>query len=162
MIFTPHIIIGAAIGTKTQNLGLIIILGIAIHFILDKIPHWDYPISENLRNFQKTKKIKYLIPPFLKASIDVLSGLLIVFLIIQQKNLFDILPFIILGIIFSLLPDIINSFIFVFAKDAFFEKYFSFHIKYLHCIEKKEGEITFFRIFSEVLTILIGIIIMIF
>lgn len=163
MILAPHIIAGAVIGAKTQNLGLIVILGLIIHFIMDWIPHWDYAIFKNLRNFQKTKKIKYFISPFIKASIDSTIGLLIVF-IVWQKNLFDFLPFILLGIFFSWLPDIVNGFILVFAKDKFNKKYFKFHKKYLHYPEnkQKEGKITFLGATTQIIIIIISCVLLLY
>ncbi|MBU3922767.1 hypothetical protein KJ684_00820 [Patescibacteria group bacterium] len=156
MIFTPHILVGTVIGTKTQDLGLIILLGIAIHILLDKLPHWEYAVETDLRNFHKTKKIKYFIRPFIKASIDFLSGLLIVFFIILQNNLFYLLPYIMVAIFFSLLPDILGGSMFLFAKDKFIEKYIKIFIKYFHIKNKEEdNKITFLNITTQILVVII-------
>jgi len=42
MLLTPHAAVGAAIGASTENIPLIIILGILSHFLLDAIPHFDW------------------------------------------------------------------------------------------------------------------------
>jgi len=35
-------LVGAAIGSKIHNFWIIFILGILSHFILDRLPHWEY------------------------------------------------------------------------------------------------------------------------
>ena len=159
MILTPHIIIGAAIGAKTHNLGLIIILGLLSHVILDKIPHWDYTFS-NILNFPRTKNFKMLTIDLIKIAIDGLIGLLIVFLILWQKKLlnFSHLPFILLGIFISVLPDIILGFLILFVPPHLSGKYFAFHHKYLHFKHKqKEGKFTFPGLLTQILVIVITI-----
>ena len=133
MIYTPHILIGAAIGAKTHNLGLIIILGLISHFIMDKIPHWDYPVYKYIKNFEETKSFKSLLPLILKSTIDVFIGLAIVFVAAWYKNILDFhnIIFILLGIFFSLLPDIILAPMVIWLSKDFSKKYIQFHEKYL-------------------------------
>jgi hypothetical protein len=159
MIFTPHIIVGAVIGAKTQNLGLIIILGILTHIILDKLPHWDYPVKKYTKNFKKTKKIKSILPLVLHSTIDVVVGLLIVFFIVWQKDLFNLLPFIIIGIIASLLLDAVGAYVLLFTKESFAKKYLKFLHKYLHHSEgkQKEGEITFLGLATQIIVVIISV-----
>lgn len=165
MVFTPHIIIGAAIGAKTQDLGLIVVLALLIHFIMDKLPHWDYDLPAVFREFRKNKKIKPLLSDFVKMAIDITIGLLIVFFIIWYKNFlnFDYLPFILFGISISLLPDIILGFAsLVPGKTARridkIGKFFHYKLKN----KQKEGKITFLGLLTEILTIVIAIIILFF
>lgn len=126
MIITPHILVGAVIGAKTQNLGFIIILGLLSHFILDKIPHWDYEEGA-VKNFAKTKNSKYLIPFFIKIAIDAIIGLAIISFIIWQKNLLIYLNFILLGILISVLPDILLGSAWIFSHKKLAKKYINFH-----------------------------------
>jgi hypothetical protein len=162
MILTPHILVGAAIGAKTQNLGLIVILGILSHFILDKIPHWDYQCL-GIKNFKKTKNFKALFFNFLKIAIDGLIGLLIVLLVIWQKNILNLnyLPFILFGIFTCLLPDIALGFS-LFFSGKFAKKYIDFHHRFLHYFKnkEKEGKITFLGLSTEILVSVIAIIIL--
>ena len=157
MVFTPHIIVGAAIGAKTQDLGLIIILGFLSHFIMDKLPHWDYSWS-GVRNFKKDKNFKAFFSDSLKMAADITFGLLIVFLILWYKNIlsFDYLPFILFGIFISLLPDMIYGFSWLFTGKS--NKYTKF-IESIH-YKQKEGKITFLGLLTEILTIVIAIIIL--
>ena len=158
MIYTPHIIVGAAIGARTQDLGLIVIFAFLTHFIMDKLPHWDYAVRKGFEKFRKTKKIKYFFWLLVKISIDTIIGLLIVLIVVWKNNLFDLWPFIVLGIFFSLLPDFVVTLIYVFAKKKFTEKVLAFHFKYLHHPEnkEKEGRITFLGLFTEILVIIIS------
>lgn len=41
MLFTPHTLLGGAIGMEVNNIPLAFILGFISHFILDFIPHFD-------------------------------------------------------------------------------------------------------------------------
>jgi len=160
MILTPHFIVGAAIGAKTHNLGLIIILGILSHYILDFIPHWDY-VNHGIKDFHKTKDFKALFPDLFKITIDGLIGLLIVFLIVWQKDLLNLnnLIFVILGIFFSILPDILLFTAIIFGG-TLAQKYIDFHHKFLHCSKdkEKEGKITFLNISTQILIIILSII----
>ena len=45
MMLSTHAMVGAAIGTFCPSqIGLAAVLGFCSHFVLDAIPHWDYPI----------------------------------------------------------------------------------------------------------------------
>ncbi|MFZ5559265.1 MAG: hypothetical protein ACOZAL_00505 [Patescibacteria group bacterium] len=162
MIFTPHIILGAAIGAKTHNLGLIIILGLLSHFIMDKIPHWDYSWS-GIKTFKKTNDFKTLFFDFLKIATDCIFGLLIVFLVSWYRNFlnFNYLPFILFGIFISILPDITIGLSWLSTGRA------TRHIKLLEKYhypkdKEKEGKITFLGLTTEILVIIISIITLFF
>ncbi len=163
MIFTPHIIVGAAIGAKTQHLGLIVVLALLIHFIMDKLPHWDYDLPAVFREFRKNKKIKPLLSDFVKMATDITVGLSIVFFIIWYKNFlnFDYLPFILFGIFISLLPDIILGFAFLVpGKTARRINKIGEFFHYKPKEKQKEGKITFLGLLTGILTIVIAIIIL--
>ena len=160
MIFTPHVIIGAVIGAKTHNLGLIIILGIFSHAILDHLPHWDYT-NNGIRNFYETKDFKALFIDLFRIALDGLLALVIILVIIFKNGLFDsdYIIFIILGIFFSILPDIL-LFTAVIFRGKFGQHLIDFHQKFLHTKKEKEGKITFLNISTEILVIIISIIIL--
>lgn len=46
MILLTHAVTGAAVGQLTGNPILAFVTGFVSHFLLDAIPHWDYPFSE--------------------------------------------------------------------------------------------------------------------
>lgn len=155
--------VGAAIGAKTQNLGLIIILGIVIHFIMDKVPHWDYPLPSVFGGFRKDKKIKQLLPDFVKMSIDIVVAFLIIFLILQNKKPLDpnYLSFVLSGIFASLFPDIFFGIVYLIpGKSMERLNYICNH--YLHYRPKdkeKEGKITFLKLTTQILIIILSTII---
>ena len=159
MILTPHAIIGAVIGAKTHNLGLIVILGIFSHALLDHLPHWDYT-NNGIRNFYETKNFKALFIDLFKIFLDGLLALVIILVIIFKNGLFDsdYIIFVVLGIFFSILPDIL-LFTAVIFKEKFGQLFIDFHQKFLHSKKQKEGKITFLNISTEILIIIIGIII---
>ena len=161
MILTPHILVGAAIGAKIHNLGLIIILGIFSHLILDKLPHWDY-INSGIKDFRKSKNFEALFKDLFKIATDGIIGLLIVFLITWQTHQLTNLFFIMLAIFVAVLPDILLGLVHLFAPRNFAEKYVKFHLRFLHFLKdkEKEGKITFFNISTEILVIVIAIIIL--
>jgi len=161
MVLTPHILVGAAIGAKTQNLGLIVILAIISHFILDRIPHWDYSNKE-LETFSQNKSCKTLFNFFLKIAIDGLMGLIIVIFIIWQKNIINpkYLFYVLIGISASLLPDILLGFAKFFSnKSRVLRVYKNLHEKTLHN-PKHIKKPTLLGLGTQLLTIVIAIIIL--
>jgi len=158
MILSPHIIVGAVIGAKTQNLGLIILLGVLIHFIMDWIPHYDYKVLKYIEKFKKTKNLKSIFPLLIKLFFDSMSGFLIVIILVLYKDIFYLWPFILFGIFFSIFPDIILGFSLLFSSKKILKKYFAFHKKYLHFSKKKEeGKITFLGLITQIIVIIVSV-----
>lgn len=46
MILTPHILAGALVGAQTTNPIAAFVFGLVSHYLIDKIPHWDYDIKK--------------------------------------------------------------------------------------------------------------------
>ena len=151
MIFTPHIVVGAVIGSKIHNISLIVFLGLLSHFILDKVPHWDYSVSIYIKSFRQKKSLKSLIPLVFKVGLDGIVGLIIVFFTLGYS------PFILLGIFISVLPDFVLGSILFLGHDNFSKKISDFHEKFLHFKHKKENEITLLGLATEILTIIIAV-----
>jgi hypothetical protein len=90
MILSVHLIFGVAIGSIINNIPLAIISAFLSHYILDIIPHVDYPIKNGIKN-------KIL------AGIGVLSdicvGVLLILMFAENKSITYICGF------FALLPD---------------------------------------------------------
>lgn len=166
MIITPHLLIGAAIGAKVKNIGWIIILGIISHIILDKIPHWDY--GEKLEKFPHDKFFaKNLMILFSKMTLDGFVGLIILAMIIWQKNIFAWreLIYILIGICSSLFPDFILGTFKLIAHTKKFkkisEKYISFHDQFMH-FSKHIQKPTLLGLGTEILIGIIAILILLF
>ena len=101
MILTPHILVGAAIGTKTDNLWLVFVFGWLSHYALDALPHWEY--LDKLSEVVKTKNL-------FKIFADFIIGIAVVLAItwhFSQK-----LP-IFFGLLGAITPDILQGMAFV-------------------------------------------------
>jgi len=73
MLFTPHVLAGAAVGAVAASLGLPAVFGIAVvsHVILDQIPHTDNVLLENPGSDTYSKD------DFISVSTEVIVGILI-------------------------------------------------------------------------------------
>lgn len=122
MILTPHILVGAAIGLRMKNPFLVFITAFLSHFVLDAIPHTEYDVS-----VLKEKPNKKFIAPCLKILVDFVCGLGIVFFI--SKTILRLEPSynLVLGIIFSVIPDAFTI-LFWQTKNKFFKNLTNFHI----------------------------------
>lgn len=142
MVLTPHLLAGSLIGAKTHNLGLIIALGLLSHLILDRIPHWDYS-NPGISNFKDNGNFKKLIIDTLKIVVDGAIGLMIIFLVSMQiKDLTrkENIIFMITGIFFATLPDILLFFSFVIFPSKIAERIINFHYKFIHYKKPEEKE----------------------
>ncbi len=160
MIATPHILIGAMIGAKIKKIGWVIILALLSHFILDRIPHWDYG-NGILEKAFKNKKYKKIFIFSSKVFLDILIGLSIVFLIIWQKDKLEInyLIFVFIGICASVFPDFLTVIARLFPKMKLSKKYIKFHIEIMHS-PKHIKKPTFLGVSTQVLVSLIAILIL--
>lgn len=75
MILTPHILVGAAIASKTANPVLGIFFAFLSHYIIDAIPHTDYSIE----SLSEQKRDQTALKEFLCALTDVAFGLALVY-----------------------------------------------------------------------------------
>lgn len=97
MIITTHVLAGAAIGARTSHLSLALIFGLASHYLLDAIPHWDY-----LDEFTEILNRK----GFIKTIIDFIIGFILVLIFIC--SCYDRMAFISIAVLASILPDFIE------------------------------------------------------
>ncbi len=134
MIITPHLLVGAAIGAKVKNFGWIIVLALLSHFVLDKIPHWDY--GKKIEELPRDHEFGRIVFRFMvKTCIDGLVGLIILFFVLLQKNMIRVeyLTPILVGIIVSLLPDfILAASKLLIYKSKLAKTYIEFHRKFFH------------------------------
>lgn len=106
MILTTHIITGGILGGISPNLWLAAILGLASHYLLDAIPHWDYLSPEFKKATNLNKKFfkeKAFWQDFIKITIDIFVGLLILTLLGRLKDLN--FQKALIGSFFAILPD---------------------------------------------------------
>jgi len=130
MIITPHILVGATIGSKISSLPLIFITAFLAHFVLDMIPHWEYSIAR----IKKDKKIsKKSYGESLKIAIDSLFAIIIIFLLTRNSfNQFKIM----FGGFSGIVPDILLMASWLKpSKPLIILKRFHY---WIHCLFKKE------------------------
>lgn len=94
MILLAHILFGAAIGSLVKNIPLAIVLAFLSHYLLDLLPHIDYPI----KNIEK-KQWRKALPDILKLALDFCSGIFLI--LIFSKNQ----PIIYICALLAILPD---------------------------------------------------------
>ena len=132
-------LVGAALGAKIQSFWLIFIFAIGLHFLFDRLPHWEYRFAKpdqkvELENISR----KMLLIFSIKAMVDFAFGSLIIWLLWQ--NSFNLYP-VLLGVSAALLPDI-AVFLHVFTRAVLgleikmLKKFYLFHTK-IHILKTK-------------------------
>lgn len=131
MLITPHVVLGAAIGSKIDNPYLIAPIALGSHFLLDKIPHWQ----ETLYPYEPTKLT------YIRILLDIILSIGILYFLAK------IIPFqanIYIGIFFSLLPDM-DALAMKYRnllKINFIKIYYNWHVKIQNETDKFYGVIT--------------------
>lgn len=118
MVITPHMLVGAAVGSQFNNPWSVFILGLFSHYILDALPHWDYLFKVRIANPDHLRKI----------GLDFILGGFFV-LILGWSSTQKL--FILIGIIAALLPDFLEVL------------YQNFDIKWLRPLSKFHHKIHF-------------------
>jgi len=144
MILTPHLILGAVIGSKIEYIPLAIILAFLSHYILDLIPHIEYSI----KNIEKKQWQKSL-PETIKIFLDFALGILLILFFSDNQ------PTVFICAFFAISPDGI-SFLNYFISNKILKKLSDFHHEKIHFLKNKKISI-FWRILSQVLIVLISI-----
>jgi len=138
MILSVHIILGAAIALNINPLFGGLLLAFLSHYLLDALPHWEYSIK-NI----KEKNWRSSLVDFLKISLDIFFGFLIVYFLSKNFILAS------LGALFAVLPDIF-IFLNIILPNRILGSLCNFHQK-IHISNHKEP--FFLRIFSELLVV---------
>lgn len=119
MVLATHAVAGVAVARLfPDNPALGLGLAIVSHFVLDTIPHWDYPLSslELPTDGNRLNQYFRLAPAFvadlLKTGVDALLGALIAFSVFFPHSAMDFW-LLILGLTGGVLPDFLQ---FVFFK----------------------------------------------
>lgn len=147
MILTPHLLLGAVIGSKIEYFPLAIILAFLSHYLLDLIPHTEYSINNiSEKRWQKS------LPDFLRVFLDFSLGLLLILVFSNNQ------PIIYISALVALIPDgltIISSIL----PNKILSKHDQFHTKKIHFLKYKKIS-TSWRILSQILVIFISIILL--
>lgn len=106
MTLTTHAVVGAAVASLIpQHPVLGFCAGFASHFIIDAIPHWDYPIASSSIDPLQGTVMKYdgaFFLDVLRIGADALFGVLLSVRVFATTVL---LPIVVLGAVAGILPD---------------------------------------------------------
>src|SRR3989344_6020184 len=144
MIAAVHIVVGAALASKTQNPFLGLFFAALSHYILDVVPHREYIESAKL-------PWKKPLHTFLMITCDLLAGFLIVYLLSGNKLLA------LAGGLAAIAPDFING-LYIFPRltgTKLFKLERFIHADAAHFWDNKKIPL-FWRIFSQALALSIA------
>ena len=131
MLLAPHILVGAAVAASTSNPILGLLFAFLSHFILDRIPHWEYS-AEALKTIP-TKGILYVAPILRRVALDITAGFVVLIVAVAISS--DNIPFTAwaFGGFFGILPDGLSFLLFTRRKNGrwgkFLKIFYLFHQK---------------------------------
>jgi hypothetical protein len=106
MILSTHAVVGAAIATLLpRDPVLVFAAGVASHFVIDAIPHWDYPLRGISVGRSQTRAIRLnsaLFRDVCLIGLDAVAGLALAILLFGHSAPLWIIA---LGAIAAMLPD---------------------------------------------------------
>jgi hypothetical protein len=95
MLFTPHVLAGAVIGSFIPSLPLVIILSLISHYTLDLLPHCD----QGTLGMPKIKQYLWAIP-------DILVGIALVYYLYSKGQVNDLA---LVGAGVAVFPDFLDN-----------------------------------------------------
>ncbi len=146
MIAICHLLTGAVIATKIENIALVCIFAFLSNYLLDFIPHIDYTAT-NIYG----KKWRQSFSDILKITID-LSLAFFLILIFSNNQ-----PIIFVGAFFAVLSDSF-TFLSLIFPNGWLKIHDNFHRK-VHFLESKKIPL-FWRTISQVLVVVIAILLL--
>jgi hypothetical protein len=122
MILTTHFVTGAAVASLTDRPVMMIIASLALHFLLDMLPHWEYIAEE----FNSVGELKKYLP---KLTVDILLGPLLVFTLFCYFVGFDSgkIFWLFLGGFFGIMPDGLTFLRAIFSQNKVLGRLYHFH-----------------------------------
>lgn len=143
MLSIAHGPTGALIVSKIPNPLISIPLAILVHYLEDRVPHWD--VGQGLTNGSKKKSVSFLQELF----IDFPLSILITYFIFQHGHAFDYRIW--LGWFAGLLPDFVEfPRLFLQKHTGIFEAHHKFH-KWFHVSTPNK----FWGLIPQIITILV-------
>ncbi|MFY9457399.1 MAG: hypothetical protein WAP23_00480 [Candidatus Spechtbacterales bacterium] len=131
MLLASHILVGAAVAASTPNILLGLVFAFLSHFLLDRIPHWEYSIDP-LKQI-KTKGAKYCMPIFRRVALDTTLGLIMLIVAVGFSRSDVSLAVYIFGGVFGALADGLSFLLFLAPKNAILSKF----LKYFYALHQK-------------------------
>lgn len=145
MILLVHMLLGAAIGSSVKSIPLAIVLAFLSHYLLDLLPHIEYPMQNEWK-----KQWKKMLPDIIKVALDICAGLLLIFIFSKNQPIIYICAF------FAILPDgltVLNNLM----PNKVLEFHRMLHIDKVHFLHNKKIS-KFWRITSQVAVIVVSIV----
>src|SRR4030042_5884789 len=99
MLLPPHILFGAAIGSKIASPAAVFSLCFITHYLLDALPHYEYDISG-----LKGKSAKKIIIDLLQVGVDFSIGISLALFLVWNSPMRTTA---ILGMLSALVPDML-------------------------------------------------------
>lgn len=119
MILTTHALTGAVIGKNIENPWIIIVVSLVVHFLMDTLRHGEY-----VESFDSKVAFKNT---WWKVTLDLSSVLICIALIINFEKLTSLeIRNILIGIFFSMFPDLLTLIYWKFRLKILFPIY-QFH-----------------------------------
>jgi len=144
MILLVHLLFGALIGKEINNPILAILLAFLGHYLLDLLPHIEYPVN----NITEKKWVKSA-PDVIRVGLDFLAGIFLILLFSKNQPIIYICAF------FAILPDGFSVLGFL-LPNKFLEAHSDFHRQKIHFLKNKKIS-NFWRIFSQIAVAIICI-----
>ena len=146
MILTIHILVGALVGVKIHNYWLIVLVALALHYLLDFVPHKEYSVSAlKYPNFNQN---------YFRAATKVLSDLALGFALalwlLKDSPSFR---YALVGMGSSLLPDGITMFYWS-TKIPWLKPIVDFHCITIHYFKYKKIPL-FWRSITQIIVFII-------
>lgn len=112
MVLATHLITGAALGQVISNPALAFLSGFLSHFLLDAVPHWDYPLRTHKFDPENPLDPRMAINrdfvfDLAKIFLDLLLGLLVLLLAVNFSA-WQLNSAVIWGLIGAVLPDFLQ------------------------------------------------------
>jgi len=95
MVLTPHMLIGAAIGSQVSSSWLAFLFGLISHYLIDSIPHWEYIDRANASDPGHVKQIL----------LDFVIGIILILALVWS----DLNMIIVIAVMGSILPDFLHG-----------------------------------------------------
>lgn len=145
MFLFVHILFGAAIGSVIENVYLAVILALISHYLLDIVPHIDYPIKTDDR--KKKRKVVY---GGLKLATDLGLGVLSVIIFSNNQPAVYICSFA------GMFPDLLTAFKYLTPSNKILEMHYNFHSIKMHFLKNSKVS-RFWRIIMQAIVIIISV-----
>ena len=146
MILLAHMLFGTAIGLTIKNIPLAIIVAFLSHYFLDLFPHIEYDISNaGNNNFSKALSDR------IKIAIDFALGILTIWILCGNNLLAYFYG------ACAIIPDGL-AFLTNFSPNKILASHNYLHIKKIHFLRENKKISVFWRILSQIVTVVASII----